>query len=115
MTIREAERVLGLPAGQAQISAATTNEEELQILREIKKDARRAYRRRAKHLHPDVQGSHEAMIELTEARDKILAARLQPRQQPIASVVRVWTGATGGVFTVDMTRTRTGTDASSTW
>lgn len=91
MTIREAERVLGIPNGQAQISAAATHEEELRIFREIKEDARHAYRGRAKQLHPDVQGDHEAMIELTEARDTILAAKLQPQGvSPLAGAFGVF-------------------------
>jgi len=38
-----------------------------------------AYRKRAKQLHPDAGGSHEAMVELTSAYQRILAGIREQR------------------------------------
>ena len=44
----------------------------------LKKSIRKEYRKRAKELHPDVDGSHEKMVELNNAMQLIGMMHVEP-------------------------------------
>lgn len=53
----------------------------------LKKSIRKEYRRRAKELHPDANGSHEKMVELNAAVQLIDMMHVEPpRPQPMIMV-----------------------------
>ncbi len=70
-------------AGVRNFSEATSR------LDELKKSIRKEYRRRAKELHPDANGSHEKMVELNTAIQLIDMMHVEPpRPQPMVIVFR---------------------------
>jgi len=58
-------------------------------LENLKKSVRKEYRRKAKELHPDINGSHEKMVELNTAMQLIGMMHVEPpRPQPVVIVYR---------------------------
>jgi len=79
-----AMNVLGVLDFIAQINRAVSFEQAQRILEEQKVRVKRAYRQKAKLLHPDLAGDHDRMVELNQAKAVLLDVKIRPpRPQPI--------------------------------
>jgi hypothetical protein len=85
MKIDRAFDIFGINPDEIIAKPRTATEAEI-LFGRFRDDVRKKFRHKAKELHPDVQGSHEKMVELTQARDILLRLRLLPKM-PIKKVI----------------------------
>lgn len=78
----------------------------------FKGEAKRRYRRRAKKLHPDVQGDHEKMVALNQADEFLQKLKVYVREPRQIFEVRVQTYHGAGW---DATGTTSGAAAFGDW